>query len=218
MNPIDVLPNVEIQNRGPISTIFLAKGITTFQAACRHVKAMPYGSNSNSEDSLILFEEGCGTCTTKHGALARLAQELGLPVYKNLGFYRLNDTIVTGVNEIISAQGLCFIPQIHCFLEYETYRVDLTEGNCNGKNQTIDDYDFVVRVQPDITYQQEKVYYLDHLQQYFELEPQLQVVGEDTVLTLLGKCNRQVKYQCSLMSSKLTGKVSVEVPGQVVAT
>ena len=121
MNRIDVLPNVEIQNRGPISTIFLAKGITTFQAACHHVKAMPYGSNSNSEDSLVLFEEGRGTCTTKHGALARLAEELNLPVYKNLGFYRLNDTIVTGVDDILRTHSLNLIPQIHCFLEYENY-------------------------------------------------------------------------------------------------
>lgn len=199
MNPIDVLPNIDIQENGEVSSIFLEKGISSFQGACRHVKAMPYGSNSNNENSLILFEEGQGTCTTKHGAIALLAQELNLPIYKNLGFYRLNDTIVTGVDDIIRPYGLSFIPQVHCFLEYESYRVDLTEGNCNGKNQTIDDYDFVVRVEPDPSYEKKKDCYLTHLRRYFEFSSELKAVGEEKILDILEKCDTQVKYRCSLM-------------------
>ncbi|MEO1403639.1 MAG: hypothetical protein AAFV72_20675 [Cyanobacteria bacterium J06635_1] len=200
MHSIDVLPDTEIQDRGEVSKILLGVGLKTFQAACRYVKAMPYGSNTNSENSLILFEEGHGTCTTKHGAIARLAQELNLPVYKNLGFYRLNDAIVTGVDAILAPHGLSFIPQIHCFLDYESYRVDLTEGNCNGKNQTIEDYDFVIRVQPDLTYGQEEAYYREYLAKYFAISPRLEDIGETSILEILNACNRQVKYQCSLMA------------------
>ncbi|MEB3358557.1 MAG: hypothetical protein VKK04_17655 [Synechococcales bacterium] len=202
MHPIDVLPDVEIQPNAPISLIFLERGVSSLQAACRYVKAMPYGVNTNSEDSLILFAEGQGTCTTKHGAIARLAQELNIPVYKNLGFYRLNDAIVTGVNAILQPYGLCFIPQIHCFLEYSNYRIDLTEGNCNGKNQTIEDYDFVVRVSPDISHAEERRYYLEYLQRYWAIAPELQAIGEATILDLLDACNRQVKYQCSIMAAQ----------------
>jgi hypothetical protein len=162
MDAIAVLPNVRIEPKGTVSQIFLAQGIATFCQACEWVKALPYGSNSNSENSLILFEENRGTCTTKHGAIARLAQELDLPVYKNLGFYRLNDAIVTGVDAILQPHDLPFIPQIHCFLEYESFRVDLTAGNCNGKNQSIEDYDFIVRVQPDLTDSEEEQYYLQY--------------------------------------------------------
>lgn len=201
MHSVNVLPDVEIQGRGPVASVFLQKGISSFRAACRAVKAMPYGHNSNSENSLILFEEGRGTCTTKHGAIARLAQELDLPIHKILGFYHLNDTIVTGVDEIIRPYGLSFIPQVHCFLQYESYRVDLTEGNCNGKNQTIDDYDFVVQVEPDPSAAQKKDCYLTHLRRYFEIYSPLKAVGEETVLNLLEKCDAQVKYQCSLLSS-----------------
>ncbi|MEM9161743.1 MAG: hypothetical protein AAGC54_01570 [Cyanobacteria bacterium P01_F01_bin.4] len=68
MHSIDVLPDTEIQDRGEVGKILLGLGLNTFQAACRYVKAMPYGSNTNSENSLILFEEGQGTFTTKHGA------------------------------------------------------------------------------------------------------------------------------------------------------
>lgn len=203
MHPINVLPNVAIELRGPVSQLFWEREIQSFQEACCYVKAMPYGRNSNNEDSLILFEEGCGTCTTKHGAIARLAQELDIPVYKNLGFYRLNDDVVTGVNAILQPYNLTFIPQIHCFLEYETYRVDLTEGNCNGKNKTIEDYDFVVRVNPDISHMEERQYYQAYLQRYGAIAPELQAIAEPFVLELLEACNRQVNYQCSIMAGQL---------------
>ena len=203
MHPINVLPDVEIQDCGEVSRIFLEREITSFQAACRAVKAMPYGPNSNSADSLLLFEEGRGTCSTKHGAIARLAKEQTLPIYKNLGFYRLNDTIVTGVNQLLQSYGLSFVPQIHCFLEYKNYRVDLTEGNCNGKNQTIDGYDFVVSVKPDPSYEEKQSCYLMYLRRYFEFAPELEAVGEEKVLKILEECDRQLKYQCSLMVESL---------------
>jgi len=203
MNPIDVLPNPSLQSRGEVSDIFLEMGIDSFHSACQHVKDMPYGANSDSAQSLLLFIEGQGTCSTKHGVIARLAKEQNLPIHKNLGFYRLNDTIVTGVSDILRSYGLRFVPQIHCFLEFENYRVDLTEGNCNGKNQTIDEYDFIVRVQPDPSFQEKESCYREHLQRYFEFSPELEAVGEDKVLEVLEACDRQLKYQCSLMAEKL---------------
>ncbi len=202
MQPIHSLPETDIQPNGIISEQFLKRQVTSFRAACRWVKALPYGSNSDPGNSLLLFKEGQGTCTTKHGAIARLAQEQNLSVSKNLGFYRLNDEIVTGVNTLLVRHGLSFIPQTHCFLAYESYRVDLTEGNCNGKNQTIEDYDFVVPVQPDLSSQQEQVLYREYLQRYFAISPELKKTGEATILTLLDACNQQVKYQCSAIANR----------------
>lgn len=201
MNSIDILPNLKICPVGPASVKFLELNIKTFQAACLHVLMMPYAQNSCHKDSLILFREGQGTCITKHGVIALLAQELELPVYKNLGFYRLNDSIVTGVSDILLPYGLSFIPQIHCFLEYGEYRVDLTEGNCNGKNKTIENYDFTLRVQPNISREMERQYYCQFLTKYFSIEPALKQVGEVKILELVNACNRQVKYQCSLMAA-----------------
>ncbi len=203
MHPIDVLPNVTLQVHGTISEICLQRDLRTFHEACHWVKNLPYGANSHSEDSLILFEEGCGTCTTKHGAIARLAQEHNLPIHKNLGFYRLNDDIVTGVNPILASYNLDFIPQIHCFLVYENCRVDLTEGNCNGKNKTIEDYDYVVQVQPDLSEAQHQACYLEYLQRYADNFPKLAALSEATVMEVLAKCDRQLKYQCSIFAQEL---------------
>jgi hypothetical protein len=135
MDSLAVLPDVVIEPRGIAAEAFFNHNLRTFRQACQWIKDLPYGSNSSTEDSLILFEEKRGTCTTKHGIVARLAEELGLDVYKNLGFYRLNDEIVSGVSALIQTYGLNFIPQTHCFLEYGNFTVDLTEGNCNGKTR-----------------------------------------------------------------------------------
>ena len=199
MNPIDVLLNPAFDSTGIVSREFYQLNLTTFHQACHWVKNLPYDSNSSNNDSLIIFQEAKATCTNKHGIISRLAGELNLEVYKNLGFYQLNDKIVTGVSKIIEPYGLSFIPQIHCFLEYQNYRVDLTEGNCNGKNKTIDDYDFIVRVKPDLTYQEHEAYYLEYLEKYFLIEPKLKELGTIKVSEILAECEQQLKYQCSVM-------------------
>lgn len=204
MNPISVLPNADISSQGTISKLLMQKGLQTFQDACGYVKAMSYGTNAEVSDSCILFEDGYGNCFTKHGAIARLAEELNLPVYKNLGFYRLNDEIVTGINSILAPYGLSFIPQIHCFLEYGNYRVDLTEGNCHGKNKTIEDYDFVIRIQPDITRDQKKQYYTEYLKRYREIAPEFEEMDDVAIFNLLEICDQRTKYQCSIMANEAT--------------
>lgn len=203
MHPITVLPNITLKLNGPVSQAYREQGVKTFHAACQWTQDLPYGHNSNNEDSLILFVEQKGTCTTKHGAIARLAAEHTLPVHKNLGFYRLTDEIVTGVEALIAPYGLEFIPQIHCFLAYENCRVDLTAGNCNGKNQTIEDYDFVVPVAPDISRQQHQAIYRDYLERYGQISPQLAQLSHTTVLDLLAACDRQLKHQCSIFAKTL---------------
>jgi hypothetical protein len=204
MHPIDVFPNVTLKACGLMSERYLQQGLKTFHEACQWTQDLPYGANANNEDSLILFAEGRGTCTTKHGAIARLAAEHNLPIHKNLGFYRLNDEIVTGVNSLLAPYGLDFIPQIHCFLVYENCRVDLTEGNCNGKNKTIEDYDFVISVAPDLTHEQHQAYYLQYLRLYADLSPALAALNGATVMDLLAACDRQLKYQCSILNHALT--------------
>ena len=199
MNPIDVLPNPAFAPNGIVSEQFRQLDLDTFHQACHWVKNLPYGSNSSNDDSFIIFAEKKATCTNKHGIIYRLAEELNLEIHKNLGFYRLDDAIVTGVNAIIEPYGLSFIPQIHCFLKYQNYRVDLTEGNCNGKNKTIEDYDFVVRVKPDLTHQKHEAYYLEYLKKYFLIEPKLKELSENKILELLEECEQQLKYQCSVM-------------------
>jgi len=134
-------------------------GIQSVHEACRYVYGLPYGYNSDRDDLMILFKEKMGTCTTKHAVIASLAAELGLPITRAVGVYPMTEAIVTGTDNILAEYGLPYVPMIYCFLEYGDYRVDLTEGNRNGKNRPIDDFLYTDRVEATISAKDEYMIY-----------------------------------------------------------
>jgi hypothetical protein len=108
---------------------------------------------------MILFKEKMGTCTTKHAVIATLAREMEMPIQKNVGIYAMTEEIVTGANDLLAQFNVPCIPMLHCFLVYEKFRVDLTEGNRNGKNRSIEDFLFVQKVDPNISAKDEYMIY-----------------------------------------------------------
>jgi hypothetical protein len=159
MDNLLVLPERAITGTGVVSRAFLDLSIKSFLEACRYVHELPYGYNSDRDDLMILFKERMGTCTTKHAVIATLASENALPVTRGVGVYAMTEEIVTGTSAILAQFGLPYVPMIHCFLEYEGRRIDLTEGNRNGKNRPIDDFLFTDRVEAAISARDEYAIY-----------------------------------------------------------
>ncbi len=151
MDSLLLLPDIPIKDCGEMTRYFLAHDIMTFQAACLYVHDLPYGYNTDKDNKWSLFQENKGSCTTKHGIIATLAQELNLPVKKNVGIYRFTEEICTGTQRILDKYRIPYIPMIHCFLIYKDYRFDLTEGNRNGKNKSIENFIHIEEVEPFIT-------------------------------------------------------------------
>jgi hypothetical protein len=152
-------PDSPITPAGIISKTFLDMGIDRFIAACRCVHELPYGYNSDKDDLMILFKEKKGTCTTKHAVIGTLAVELGLPITKTIGIYAMTEAVVTGTQAVLEAHRLPYLPMIHCFLTSGSVRVDLTEGNRNGKNRPIDDFLYTEDVRPAISAKAEYLLY-----------------------------------------------------------
>jgi hypothetical protein len=159
MDKFMVFPNEVIKASGPVSGKFLSLGINGFIDACRYVHELPYGYNTDRDDLMILFKEKFGSCTAKHAVIATLASELGLPIEKTVGIYAMIEEIVTGAGRILDRYGLPYIPMLHCFLIYGEYRVDLTEGNHNGKKRSIEDFLYTKRVIPNISAKDEYLLY-----------------------------------------------------------
>jgi hypothetical protein len=159
MDKLTVFPNKSISNTGTISAEFLSLGIKSFLEACRYVQELPYGYNTDRDDLMILFKEKKGTCTTKHAVIASLAHELNLSIEKSIGIYAMTEEIVTGTDEILEKYNLPYVPMIHCFLVYGEYRVDLSEGNNNGKNRPIEEFLFIQQVEPNISAKAEYLLY-----------------------------------------------------------
>ena len=95
MDKISVLPYNEIISAGIVSDTFLSLGVKTFVDASVYLHELPYGYNSSKDDLMIVFKEKMGTCTTKHAAIATLAEELDLPVTKTICIYAMVEEIVT---------------------------------------------------------------------------------------------------------------------------
>lgn len=159
MDKFWVFPDKTLTDSGPVSREFLGLGIGTFIEACRFVHELPYGYNSDRDDLMILFKERFGSCTTKHAVIATLAEEIGLQIQKAVGIYGMNEDIVAGTEDILDKYGLPYVPMLHCFLVYGDHRVDLTEGNRNGKKRSIDDFLHTEKVIPNISAKDEYLLY-----------------------------------------------------------
>ncbi|MFW9897481.1 MAG: hypothetical protein ACFFD7_16875 [Candidatus Thorarchaeota archaeon] len=151
MDSYDKLPDAEIRPVGILSQTFIKLGIKSFREACDYVHNVEYGYNTNYDDRMIFFKENKGTCTTKHAVIAGLAEELEIPLYKHVGVYKFTEEISTGTNDILSKYNVPYVPMVHCFLVYKEFRFDLTEGNCNGKNTTIEELIHEEKVDPFIS-------------------------------------------------------------------
>jgi hypothetical protein len=151
MDKLTVFPNAAIRASGPVSNKFLSMGIDGFLDACRFVCELPYGYNSDRDDLMILFIEKLGSCTTKHAVIATLAAESGLSIKKAIGIYAMTEELVTGTGRILDRYGLPYVPMLHCFLVYGEHRVDLSEGNNNGKNRSIEDFLYTEKVVANIS-------------------------------------------------------------------
>ena len=182
MDHYQIFPDHPITHAGVVSEQFMGLGVDTFHAACRYVHELPYGYNSDRDDLMILFKEKMGSCTTKHAVIATLAVELDLPVVKHIGIYAMTEAIVTGSDRILQQYGLPHLPMIHCFLVHGRYRVDLTEGNHNGKNRPIDEMLYTEAVTPTIPAKAEYLKYRQALKGLIRDREELQGIDIKTIL------------------------------------
>ena len=129
------LPDFTLDASRPLGRRFAALGIRDFRAAAGHVRSLPYGRNSDRSDWRLVLSEGCGTCSTKHALLAKLARENGRRVALVLGVYEMDGINTPGVGGVLKSNGLRRVPEAHCYLAHEGARVDLTRQGGEGQIQ-----------------------------------------------------------------------------------
>ncbi len=187
MDPYDKLPDAELIPVGDLSKKFLDLGIKTFKDACIYVHNVDYGYNTNYEDRMIFFKEKKGSCTSKHAVIAGLAQELNIPLYKHVCVYKLTEEITTGVDEILKKFNIPYVPMVHCFLVYDKYKFDLTEGNNNGKKKHIDEYIYSEKVEPFISRKDEYLLFKKVLKEKVLPSKEMEGISEKILLKARAK-------------------------------
>lgn len=182
MDSYEYLPDKLIKPLGEISKNFLELGIKSFKDACIYVHNVEYGYNSNYDDNMIFFKENKGSCTSKHATIAGLAEELDIPLYKYVCVYKFTEEITTGAKGILEKYKVPYVPMVHCFLVYEKYRFDLTEGNYNGKKQPVDEHIYSVKVDAFISRKNEYLLFKRILKDYVLKSEEMVGIKERTLL------------------------------------
>jgi len=124
--PLEQFTNRRFSAAGPFTSLFQAAGIHDFAGAARHVLILPYGRIADRKKLWLVLAEGRGSCTTKHTLLAELAREQGIDVQLTLGIYEMSEQNTPGVGRVLSAYGLEYTPEAHCYLRYAGARIDVT--------------------------------------------------------------------------------------------
>ncbi len=118
-------PDFNLVPENPWHALFMEKGITRFQDACRYVSQLKYGRISDVHQPALVLHEQRGTCSSKHQLLALLAT--GYPdIQLRVGIYLMQESNTPGVGNVLSAHGLTEIPEAHCYLEYHNEVFDFT--------------------------------------------------------------------------------------------
>lgn len=122
-----VMKNFVLASSDIISQTFIQRGICDFLSACEHVKNLPYGRTSSRTDFLTVLLEERGTCSSKHGLLARLAEEHNeQEIELIMGIFLMSPETHPKLTEFFKDKIYKVIPEAHCYLRYNGERFDYT--------------------------------------------------------------------------------------------
>ena len=169
----------EITSNELYSTTIRAKGITTFKQACSYVQKLPYGRISSRPKFELMISEGRGTCSSKHGFLAGIAEENGhKEVELMVGIFQMNGETHPKLTSFFEGKPYPHIPEAHCYLRYEGERFDYTSPN---GDQNANNYLFIreQRVEPHQAAEWKEVIQQDYIKRLLVRKPEFKITFED---------------------------------------
>ncbi|MDF2517357.1 MAG: hypothetical protein K0R59_2653 [Sphingobacterium sp.] len=155
-------------NNGIVSKSFNNLRIKSFAEACNWVESLDYKRNHNKSNKLVLFEEKCGTCSTKHALLKRLADENGNKTLKlMLGIFTMNNKNTPAIKDVLTKYDLKYIPEAHNYLRNHNHILDFTGI---GVNETKFELDLLEEVEiiPDQITDYKVQYHKDYLSRWIQ--------------------------------------------------
>ncbi|ERJ58990.1 hypothetical protein [Sphingobacterium paucimobilis] len=152
----------------PISQCFKNQNIDSFKKAAEWVSNLDYRRNVDKDNVLCVFDEQCGTCSTKHALLKRLADENGNEELQlMLGIFAMNAKNTPAIKDILKKYKLKYIPEAHNYLRAYNYILDYTGI---GINETKFELDIIqeLEIQPDQITDFKVKYHKDFMDNWIE--------------------------------------------------
>ncbi len=118
--------HIEASN-GKLSAECADRGIISFLSFLEWVEQLPYKRNSNRENYNLVFDEECGTCSTKHALIKAVATENKWDFVKlYIGIYKMNKATNPGVANVLAEHQLNYLPEAHTYLKINDEIADRT--------------------------------------------------------------------------------------------
>ena len=123
------LPDFKILSSASISHECIIHNIHTFHTAIDFVHHLPYARNTKRNEPTILLTDRCGTCSTKHAFLKRLADENEVPgLHLIVGIFKMKAANTPQVKSILDRYSLDYLPEAHTYLKYYGQIYDYTKS------------------------------------------------------------------------------------------
>ncbi len=111
----------------PVTNLLRDKGCVQFTDACNYVAQLTYKRNVNKENLVCIIDEQCGTCSTKHALLKRIAEEHeGTDIQLIIGIFLMTAHNTPKIAPVLQQFGLYGLPEAHCYLMHENKIYDYT--------------------------------------------------------------------------------------------
>ena len=160
--------NFTIKSDGPISTEFITRNILTFDEATLFIKNLSYGRNHDKTHLISIFSENCGTCSTKHALIKRLAEENYQKELKlMIGLFKMSGYNTPVISKTLLRHHLEYIPEAHCYLKYGDQILDLTSRKSSPED-FLDDLIEEIEISPDQITEYKVQYHQNYLKGWLD--------------------------------------------------
>lgn len=140
--------NFKINSNQEISQLFKQNHCFDFNSASEFVRNLPYRRNLNKDNLATVFTDHCGTCSTKHALLKKLAKENQQSDFKLLlGIFRMNGKNTPKIKSVFHNYNLEYIPEAHNYLKFKNQILDFTKKN-SSENDFINDLLEEIEIEP----------------------------------------------------------------------
>ncbi len=165
--------NFEINSNGKISQLFLKNNCSDFHSASEFVRNLPYRRNLNKDNIAIVFADNCGTCSTKHALLKKLAEENQQSDFKLiLGIFRMNGDNTPKIKSVLENHNLEYIPEAHNYLKFKNQILDFTKKN-SSENDFICDLFEEIEIEPHQINHFKIEFHKNYLKNWLDENPQI---------------------------------------------
>lgn len=147
---MSILAHLHIEaEKGPMSNECVDRGIISFLSFVEWVEQLPYKRNADRSNYSLVFDEECGTCSTKNALVNAVALENGWnQVQLFLGLYQMSELTNPGIGTILKKANLKFLPEAHVYLKIDNTIRDCT-GLALGKSSFLETLSHETEILPD---------------------------------------------------------------------